>query len=354
MRKELKDLKEGSEEYLAIVKKYEALNKIVVAKSTEEQVNIRKKGWSDIVTDIENEINLKRDQDVIKKGGKLSEIEEGDLKIQSLNQQIAALNSYGSKLQQNTTEYQEYVNERIRLESDLTIATEEQANRRMEKTREEKEKQLELLNAVGDAVFAIGGAFAANIEDEKERIKIEQALAVAQVLLNQGIAISEAVASAAAGDPYTIAIRIAAAVAAITSSIVAATQAINQSKAVAYEHGTDYHTGGYAVVGEGKKGNEYKPEIVFAGGKKYLFDQPTFLKDLPVGAQVKPLEDWINSNSFDFYQTPMDKETASQIIGLLSEIKNKPIVNIDVGQNIYSHIIRGANRTRILNQRFRA
>ena len=167
MRKELKDLKEGSEEYLAIVKKYEALNKIVVAKSTEEQVNIRKKGWSDIVTDIENEINLKRDQDVIKKGGKLSEIEEGDLKIQSLNQQIAALNSYGSKLQQNTTEYQEYVNERIRLESDLTIATEEQANRRMEKTREEKEKQLELLNAVGDAVFAIGGAFAANIEDEK-------------------------------------------------------------------------------------------------------------------------------------------------------------------------------------------
>jgi hypothetical protein len=69
---------------------------------------------------------------------------------------------------------------------------------------------------------------------------------------------------------------------------------------------------------------------------------------------VKPLEDWINSNSFDFYQTPMDKETASQIIGLLSEIKNKPIVNIDVGQNIYSHIIRGANRTRILNQRFRA
>ena len=142
----------------------------------------------------------------------------------------------------------------------------------MEKTREEKEKQLELLNAVGDAVFAIGGAFAANIEDEKERIKTEQALAVAQVLLNQGIAISEAVASAAAGDPYTIAIRIAAAVAAITSSIVAANQAINQSKAVAYEHGTDYHTGGYAVVGEGKK-NEYKPEIVFAGGKSiYLIN----------------------------------------------------------------------------------
>ena len=42
-----------------------------------------------------------------------------------------------------------------------------------------------------DSTLLIANAFAANIEDEKQRVRVEQALAMAQVLMNQGIAISE-------------------------------------------------------------------------------------------------------------------------------------------------------------------
>ena len=342
MRKELEVLKEGSEEYLAIVKKYEALNQLVIEQSTQKQGETRKKGWDALFDDLNKKFTNKELDLIIEKGRSLSPIEESKLKIEQINEEIAALDKLAEGYEQGTDEYARYVNLRKLLMVDL-IKEEENYKAAV------SDEISEVNNLVG-ALTGLGSAMADNIQDEERRIKVKQRLTMVEVALTKALAIAQVLIDK--GDPYTKAIRIAANLAAVITGFVQAQAAINQAKA--YEHGTNYHTGGYAVVGEGKKGNEYKPEIVFAGGKKYLFDQPTFLKDLPVGAQVKPLEDWINSNSFDFYQTPMDKETASQIIGLLSEIKNKPIVNIDVGQNIYSHIIRGANRTRILNQRFRA
>jgi len=55
-----------------------------------------------------------------------------------------------------------------------------------------------------------------------------------------------------------------------------------------YSEGTPYHPGGWALVGE-----EYKPELVQAGGKSFMVDKPTYL-DLPRGATVTPEDELKN------------------------------------------------------------
>ncbi len=348
---ELKGVEDGSELYLSIVKKYEALNQLEIEKSIIKQLTIRKNGFKKTVESIKEQYDLLKAETIVNQGKGLSEEQENEFQIQSINDQISALDDYGSELD-NLADYEQYVSDRKKLEADLTLATEKESKRRIDQAKAEKLQQLELTEAIGDAVFSIGNAFAANIKDEKERVIVEQSLALAQVLLSQAVGIAKAVESAAEGDTYTVAIRIATAVGAIVAAMSSATQAINQSKAVAYEHGTDYHTGGDAVVAEGKKNGKYKPEVVTAGGKSYVFDQPTLLKGLNVGASVKPIQEWTTNDTFDPTNMPMSEATATKIIGLLTDIKNKSVVTIDVGENVYKYLEKGGAFTKIINSRF--
>jgi len=349
---ELKGVEEGSELYLGIVKKYETLNQLEIEKSIIKQLTIRKNGFSKTVEAIKGNYNKLKAESIIEKGGKLSEEEENQFQIQSIKDQIKAFDEYGSTLDQNTTDYANYVNSRKQLEADLTLATQTESERRIKQIQLEKQQQFELANAIGDAVFSIGDAYAANIKDEKQRILIEQSLAVAKVLLNQGIAISEAVAAAVPGEGYTIAIRIAAAVAAVVAAISSANQAINQSKAIAYEHGTTSHTGGDAVVAEGKKNGKYKPEMVIAGGKSYYFDQPTLLKGLPIGSKVKPIDTFEKFSDLNPNSDIMTGTDAKEIIDQLIKLNAKAVVKIDVGENVYTHLVKGASHARIINSQF--
>lgn len=348
---ELKGVEEGSELYLSIVKKYEALNRLEIEKSIIKQHTIRQNGFKKTVELIKEQYELLKNETIVNQGKGLSEEQENNIQIQSLNDQIIALDEYGSELD-NLDDYEQYVNDRKKLEADLTLATEKESNRRIAQAKAEKLQQLELTEAIGDAVFSIGNAFAANIKDEKERVIVEQSLALAQVLLSQAVGIAKAVESAAEGDTYTVAIRIATAVGAIVAAMSSATQAINQSKAIAYEHGTSSHTGGDAVVAEGKKNGKYKPEVVTAGGKSYVFDQPTFLKDLQFGATVKPLQEWASDYTLDPKKAVMTESSAIEIINQLKALNAKSVVTIDVGENVYKYLEKGGAFTKIINSRF--
>ena len=68
---------------------------------------------------------------------------------------------------------------------------------------------------------------------------MSKTLALAEVAIKQGVAISEAVASAAAGDPYTYALRVAAA---ITSTITAMAKALMSINSAKFAKGTGYVT----------------------------------------------------------------------------------------------------------------
>lgn len=75
--------------------------------------------------------------------------------------------------------------------------------------------------------------------ENKEAVALSKTLALAEVAIKQGVAISEAVASAAAGDPYTYALRVAAA---ITSTITAMAQALMSINSAKFSRGTSYVT----------------------------------------------------------------------------------------------------------------
>lgn len=76
-------------------------------------------------------------------------------------------------------------------------------------------------------------------EDNKEALMLSKTLALAEVAIKQGVAISEAIASAAAGDPYTYALRVASAIA---STITAMTKAISSINSAKFSKGTGYVT----------------------------------------------------------------------------------------------------------------
>lgn len=343
--KELEGLVLFSEEYNSVVNKYNAINDLVLQKSILRQQQIRKDGYSKTVADIKKQIELAKAGVIIQQGGAITPEQESGFAISGIKQQITALDQSATGLDPLSQAYKDYVDQRKLLEADLTLETQKQSELRIEQMRNEKQQQLELTSAIGGAVFAIGDALTQNIKDEKKRVMVEQSLAVAKVLFNQAIAISEAVVAGSKGaNAYTIAIQIAAAVGAVVASIAQAQQAISQANASvatasAYAEGTSYHTGRGAIVGEGGQ-----PELVKAGGRSFVVDEPTYFKDFPIGAQVIP-----------FDKLPTDQQAdMSETNELLKQIASKQQVNINFGRTTNSQLIKGITRTTILNRRFKA
>ena len=175
-----------------------------------------------------------------------------------------------------------------------------------------------------------------------------QSIAMAQVLANQAVAISAAIEKAMS-DPSSVNVMMAiatatAAVAAVISQIVSAKSAIEQSRQAlnnvnTYAEGTSHHPGGDAVVGEGGK-----PELVTVGRKTFVVEKPTLIRDLPVGAKVTPLDARSISN---YPQLDL-----SEVLASMDELKRREHVHIDVGRNVYSYIVKGASKARILNKQF--
>ena len=110
--------------------------------------------------------------------------------------------------------------------------------------------------------------------DNEEMVKASKVIALAEVAIKQGQAIAEAVASAAAGDPYTYALRVAAAIASTITAMASAISSINSAK---FARGTAYVKGpgtstsdsvpAMLSVGEGvvnAKGNAMFPGVVQA------------------------------------------------------------------------------------------
>lgn len=221
--------------------------------------------------------------------------------------------------------------------------------RKMEENRMLKESYMNLGEAVAGAFLEIGNALADGVEDSVRQTKIQQALAMGQVLLSQGVALAKAIEAgtkegASKGSVVAMYAAIATAVGAVTAQIITAKNAIKEanrsvSEAEAYAEGTDYHRGGAAVVGEGGA-----PEIVMAGGRSYVVDKPTFIRDLPVGSKVIPLSDRLST------QHTVD---LTKIEDGISGLIGKPVVSINVSDRIVTLLSKGQSRTQILNRQFK-
>ena len=325
-----------------IIAKWNAIANVNLINHINQEKLIRKQGFEEYIQEIQQNAKRAENALIVKNSRTLTDEERFKLEINSYDELINKMSEYIGKAAEMGMAEQELADKIAEIQAGKVRALENSAEKSIELIRAEKNAQLSLAETIVDSTLLIANAFAANIEDEKQRVRVEQALAMAQVLMNQGIAISEGVALAMkSATIYEGIAKMIAATSAIVAQIITAKNAISQAdahinNAEAYAEGTNYHRGGDAVVGEGGA-----PELVITGGRSFVATAPTFIPNLQVGSKVIPLTN-NTSNNIDL----------TEILEKMDKLNNRSRVNINVGENVYSYIIKGASRTRILNSQF--
>ena len=226
-------------------------------------------------------------------------------------------------------------------EEQYTINSNRLAAERIAAAKAEKTAKLQASQSIIGSIADIMLAGAEQIEDEKKRVKIEQAITMAKVLLTESLAIAQAVLTQTQGDPYSFIPRVIASVATITGTFITAISAITKAQN-AYAEGTDYHRGGSAIVGEGTKNGHWQSEIVETpDGKRFLVDKPTYFSNMPVGTKVIPTEQ---------YGSSVDLGATNSILERIAS-KGQVVVNVD--DKITNYILTKNSRIRVLNSKFK-
>lgn len=298
-----------------------------VKKSYEEMANLAK--WR-YVTEINEAIKagvkgeeLEKLKYEAKKKWHLEEIKLFELRKEELIKQGMSEEEYFAKLSQ--------------MQADGIISEQDYTNKVLQMNKQITQQRMASFQEMVGGFTSLGSAIAQNIQDEKERIRVEAQLALVQALVNEGIAIAQVIIDP--GDPYTKAFRIIANVAAIVAAMATATAAFSKaSAAIPYAEGTDYHKGGAALIGEAGE-----PEIVMIKNREpFIIDKPTLIKDFPVGAKVIPMHKVDNVMSM------------TETNELLKAIKNKATVNINVSDEITTYIQSKLNLTKVIGGYFKA
>lgn len=226
-------------------------------------------------------------------------------------------------------------------EEQYTINSKRLVAERIAAEKEEKTAKLQASQSIIGSIADIMLAGAEQIEDEKKRVKIEQAITMSKVLLTESLAMAQMVLNQTQGDPYSFIARVVASAATIATTFIMAISAINKAQN-AYAEGTDYHRGGSAIVGEGTKNGHWQSEIVETpDGKRFLVDKPTYFSNMPVGTKVIPTEQ---------YGSSVDLGATNSI---LERIANKGQVVVNVDDKITNYILTKNSRIRVLNNKFK-
>lgn len=162
-----------------------------------------------------------------------------------INEAIVAGEEYGrielEMLQSNIDNLEQYATESDAQFYARRLAAQKAYN---EKKKALAQAELQIETAKANGIASLAGSISQTMEavagENKELVKASKIVALAEVAIKQGVAIAEAVASAAAGDPYTYAIRVAVAIA---STVAAMAQAIASIKSAKFARGTGYVNG---------------------------------------------------------------------------------------------------------------
>ncbi|MFA7088332.1 MAG: hypothetical protein WC146_03265, partial [Patescibacteria group bacterium] len=301
-----------------IIAKWNAIANVNLINHINQENLIRKQGFEEYIQEIQQNAKRAENALIVKNGRTLTDEERFKLEINSYDELINKMSEYIGKAAEMGMAEQELADKIAEIQAAKVANLENSTEKSIELIRAEKNAQLSLAETIVDSTLLIANAFAANIEDEKQRVRVEQALAMAQVLMNQGIAISEGVALAMkSATIYEGIAKMIAATAAIVAQIITAKNAISQAdahinNAEAYAEGTNYHRGGDAVVGEGGA-----PELVITGGRSFVATAPTFIPNLQVGSKVIPLTN-NTSNNIDL----------TEILEKMDKLNNRSRVNI--------------------------
>jgi predicted nucleic acid-binding Zn-ribbon protein len=226
-------------------KEEELLNDKLTA---EQRLLIEKQYQQDLVKLGEEEVKARQDKERKILENRIAEMQlsyqkTGELELQLLQQNIDNL----AQLQGESDE--DFYARRLATQkayNDKKKAL-DAAEMAMEKTK---------ANYMASIAGSISDVLETVADENKELVKASKIVALAEVAIKQGVAIAEAVASAAAGDPYTYALRVAAAIA---STVAAMASAISSINSVKLARGTSY------VQGPGTETSDSVPAMLSKG-----------------------------------------------------------------------------------------
>lgn len=337
---------------------------IAAAKGNEEEIALIKEKYR--IKEAEEDKRFKDNQakqqaDVYKK-----ELNERNLEWQN---KIDAAKMNGENYLQLMVEQSQQDLERIKEAGQKECETKEEYNARLleaEKRHAENTTQLanyeieiqrNKVQAIGSIFGALSNMFGAVSEDNIAMLKLSKALAIAEVAINQGIAVSEAIRTAWK-DKTNVSIwqavaKTAIAIASVTTTMVSAIKSINSAEAQIAEaessktSGTvsmkGYSTGGL-VKGEGTGTSDSIPARLSAG--EFVIPAKTYKMFSPIINSIyRTGQNWnavnrVYSPASSQEIIPVTQDVLSQSISdvLLTGIKNldiKPtvsVVDINKGQ----------------------
>lgn len=346
-KKETNDVEEGSEEWVAIRNKYNSMEELAEAEHQSKMREIRKSGIDQQLDEVMKQYADLRNILITEGGGNLSQSDELQTNYDESKAALQLFIDDKARILEEGLMTEEAYYRRLH-EMQAKAAQDEKALNDMR-----KENVWSMANATVDAFNSIADSIKGMLGDSVNAVIAQQALSLAQVYMEQGVAIASAIRLAFEDKSnvtwYEAAAKAVTSVALVIGETVAAFKAVKQAKIAsaqaqvsAYAEGTSHHPGGDAVVGEGGK-----PELVSTGNKSFVVAKPTLIKDLPVGAKVTPLE--VQSLREMPQQVDFD---LSEVVEHMTKIEKRDRVHIDVGKNVYSYIVKGANRTRLLNKQF--
>lgn len=340
-QQEIAAAKENKEEIALIEKKYNNL----IQEESDRYYENRNRRQKEVYKEELNERNLEWQNKI--DAAKLNGENYLQLMVDQSQQELEAIKEAG----QQEWEKKEEFNAR------LLEAEKRHAENTTQLANYEIEIQRNKVQAIGSIFGALSNMFGAVSEDNIAMLKLSKALAIAEVAINQGIAVSEAIRTAWK-DKTNVSIwqavaKTAIAIASVTTTMVSAIKSINSAEAQIAEaessktSGTvsmkGYSTGGL-VKGEGTGTSDSIPARLSAG--EFVIPAKTYKMFSPIINSIyRTGQNWnavnrVYSPASSQEIIPVTKDVLSQSISdvLLTGIKNldiKPtvsVVDINKGQ----------------------
>lgn len=351
-KQEIAAAKGNKEEIALIEKKYNNL----IQEESDRYYENRNRRQKEVYKEELNERNLEWQNKI--DAAKLNGENYLQLMVEQSQQELEAIKEAG----QQEWEKKEEFNAR------LLEAEKRHAENTAQLANYEIEIQRNKVQAIGSIFGALSDMFGAVSEDNIAMLKLSKALAIAEVAINQGIAVSEAIRTAWK-DKTNVSIwqavaKTAIAIASVTTTMVSAIKSINSAEAQIAEAESSKTTGtvtvkGYStgglVKGEGTGTSDSIPARLSAG--EFVIPAKTYKMFSPVLNNIyRAGQNWNVANRMYSPTSsqeiiPVTKEALSQSISdvLLTGIKNldiKPTVSVvDINkQQANVDVIQSRNR----------
>ena len=341
---------------------------ITAAKGNEEEIALIKEKYR--IKEAEEDKRFKDDQAKQQANVARQELNERNLEWQN---KINAAKLNGENYLQFMVDQSQQELEAIKKAGQQEWETRAQYNARLlaaqqkynDSVKAKNDAEVQMQYAKAQAIGSIMGSLSSMIgafgEENLAALKLSKAIAIAEVAINQGIAISEAVKNATSDPknalaPWLIPVKIAAAVAAVTTTIVTAVKSINDAEKQIAEAeaqkssgktGTvtvkGYSTGGL-VKGEGTGTSDSIPARLSAG--EFVIPAKTYKMFSPVINSIyRTGQNWnaanrVYSPASSNYGNTISEDMLSRVVSnaVISGIKNLDIhsavsvVDINKGQ----------------------